>query len=75
MCAVAKGFEIIFRHCGLEQLAIGFLPILGHLIEEDGITYRARADYIDPDNVLGPLQARPPALTASPWGRVQGAKC
>lgn len=30
---------------------------LGHLIKEEGITYMARADNIDPDDVLMPLQA------------------
>ena len=33
------------------------LTRLGHLIEEDGITYLARTDHGDPDNVLAPLQA------------------
>ena len=30
---------------------------LGHLIEEEGVTYLARSGDIDPDNVLAPLQA------------------
>jgi hypothetical protein len=30
---------------------------LSHLIEEDGITYRARSENIDPDDVMAPLQA------------------
>ena len=29
----------------------------GHLIEEDGITYLARSDNHDPDNVMASLQA------------------
>ena len=33
------------------------LTRLGHLIEEEGITYMARTESIDPDNVLTPLQA------------------
>ena len=33
------------------------LTRLGHLIEEEGITYMARTDNIDPDDVLMPLQA------------------
>ena len=33
------------------------LTRLGYLIEEDGITYMACADSIDPDDVLAPLQA------------------
>jgi Putative transposase len=33
------------------------LTRLGHLIEEDGITYLARSDNIDPDEVMAPLQA------------------
>ena len=33
------------------------LTRLGHLIEEEGITYMARTDDIDPDDVLMPLQA------------------
>ena len=33
------------------------LTHLGHLIEEEGVTYMARTDSIDPDNVLIPLQA------------------
>ncbi len=33
------------------------LTRLGHLIEEEGITYMARTDSIDPDDVLMPLQA------------------
>ena len=33
------------------------LTRLGHLIEEEGTTYMARTDSIDPDDVLMPLQA------------------
>lgn len=33
------------------------LTRLGYLIEEEGVTYLARTDDIDPDNVLTPLQA------------------
>ena len=33
------------------------LTRLDHLIEEEGITYMARTDNIDPDDVLTPLQA------------------
>ena len=33
------------------------LTRLGHLIEEDGITYLARSENIDPDEVMAPLQA------------------
>jgi hypothetical protein len=33
------------------------LTRLGHLIEEEGVTYLARSGDIDPDNVLAPLQA------------------
>ena len=33
------------------------LTRLGYLIEEDGITYLARTDHTDPDNLLAPLQA------------------
>ncbi len=33
------------------------LTRLGYLIEEEGITYMARTDSIDPDDVLMPLQA------------------
>ena len=33
------------------------LTRLGHLIEEEGITYLARGESLDPDNVLAPLQA------------------
>ena len=35
---------------------------LDHLIEEEGITYLARTESIDPDNTLAPLQA-----AASTW--------
>ena len=33
------------------------LARLGHLIEEDGVTYLARTASLDPDNVMAPLQA------------------
>ena len=33
------------------------LTRLGHLIEEDGLTYMARSESLDPDDVLAPLQA------------------
>ena len=38
-------------------LAMQLLTRLGYLIEEDGITYLARTDHADSDNVLAPLQA------------------
>ena len=34
------------------------LTRLGYLVEEDGITYMARTDSIDLDNVLAPNAAR-----------------
>ena len=33
------------------------LTRLGHLIEEDGLTYMARSESLDPDDVMAPLQA------------------
>ena len=39
------------------QRMLKLLTHLGHLIEEEGITYLARTGDIDPDNVLAPLQA------------------
>ena len=45
------------------------LTRLGHLIEEDGITYLARSQSIDPDNVLAPLQA-----ASSTWRIAQGPR-
>lgn len=45
------------------------LTRLGHLIEEDGITYLARTDNTDPDNVLAPLQA-----ASSTWRIAQGPR-
>ena len=41
----------------------------GRLIEEDGITYLARTDHSDPDNVLAPLQA-----ASSTWRIAQGPR-
>ena len=38
------------------------LTRLGHLIEEDGITFMARSESIDPDNVMAPLQ-----VASSTW--------
>ena len=43
------------------------LTHLGHLVEEDGITYMARTDSIDPDNVLAPLQ-----VASSTWRIAMG---
>jgi hypothetical protein len=45
------------------------LTRLGHLIEEDGITYLARSDNLDPDNVMAPLQA-----AASIWRIAAGPR-
>jgi hypothetical protein len=45
------------------------LTRLGHLIEEDGITYLARSENIDPDNVMAPLQA-----AASTWRIAAGPR-
>ena len=45
------------------------LTRLDHLIEEEGITYLARTESIDPDNVLAPLQA-----AASTWRIAMGPR-
>ena len=45
------------------------LTRLGYLVEEDGITYMARTDSIDLDNVLAPLQA-----ASSTWRIAQGPR-
>jgi Putative transposase len=45
------------------------LTHLDHLIEEDGITYLARTDHTDPDNLLAPLQA-----ASSTWRIAQGPR-
>jgi Putative transposase/Transposase zinc-binding domain len=45
------------------------LTRLGHLIEEDGITYLARSENIDPDDVMAPLQA-----AASIWRIAAGPR-
>ena len=45
------------------------LTRLGHLIEEDGITYLARGENLDPDEVMVPLQA-----AASTWRIAAGPR-
>lgn len=45
------------------------LTRLGHLIEEDGLTYMARSESLDPDNVMAPLQA-----AASTWRIAAGPR-
>ena len=45
------------------------LTTQGYLIEEDGITYLARTDHSDPDNVLAPVQA-----ASSTWRIAQGPR-
>ena len=45
------------------------LTRLGHLIEEDGLTYLARSESIDADDVLAPLQA-----AASTWRIAAGPR-
>jgi hypothetical protein len=45
------------------------LTRLGHLIEEDGITYLARSENLDPDDVMAPLQA-----AASTWRIAAGPR-
>ena len=45
------------------------LTRLDHLIEEEGITYLARTESIDPDNTLAPLQA-----AASTWRIAMGPR-
>jgi hypothetical protein len=45
------------------------LTRLGHLIEEDGITYLARSDTLDPHDALAPLQA-----AASTWRIAAGPR-
>jgi hypothetical protein len=45
------------------------LTRLGHLIEEDGITYLARTGNIDPEDVMAPLQA-----AASTWRIAAGPR-
>ncbi len=39
------------------RCSVKLLTRLGHLIEEEGVTYLARTGDIDPDNVIAPLQA------------------
>ena len=50
---LAPVLQIIHRVIRIMKL----LTRLGYLIEEEGITYMARTDSIDPDDVLMPLQA------------------
>jgi Putative transposase len=45
------------------------LTRLGHLIEEDGITYLARNDTLDPHDTMAPLQA-----AASTWRIAAGPR-
>ena len=45
------------------------LTRLGHLIEEDGITYLARSESLDPDDIMAPLQA-----AASTWRIAAGPR-
>ena len=56
------------------RCSVKLLTRLGHLIEEEGVTYLARTGDIDPDNVIAPLQAAS-SITVLPWGRGRGAKC
>ncbi len=48
---------------------VRLLTRLGYLVEEEGITYMARTDSIDPDNVLAPLQA-----ASSTWRIAMGPR-
>ena len=50
------------------------LTRLGHLIKEEGVTYMARTDSIDPDNVLMPLQAASSTYRIA-MGQGPDAKC
>ena len=51
------------------------LTRLGHLIEEEGTTYMARTESVDPDNVMAPLQAASSTWRIAIGGHGQGAKC
>lgn len=56
----------------LDQIIRRIVKLLtrqGHLIEEEGVTYLARTESIDPDNALAPLQA-----AATTWRIAMGPR-
>jgi hypothetical protein len=57
----------------VKQRILELLTRLGHLVEEEGVTYVADGDLIDPDNLFT-RRKRPPALPESPWGCGRSAK-